>query len=54
MIDGAGLDNLFIPEFLIRVENNFQINKLWTLNVTDGYLRVQAIVDYTFSLEDEE
>jgi hypothetical protein len=54
MIDGAGLDNLFIPEFLILVEEDFQINKLWTLDVTDGYLRVQAIVDYTFSLEDEE
>jgi len=54
MIDGAGPDNLFIPEFLILVEEDFQVNKLWTLNVTDGYLRVQAIVDYTFSLEDEE
>jgi hypothetical protein len=54
MIDGAGLDNLFIPEFLILVEEDFQINKLWTLTVTEGYLRVQAIVDYTFSLEEEE
>lgn len=54
MIDGAGPDNLFIPEFLILVEQDFQINKEWKLNVTDGYLHVQAIVDYTFSIEDEE
>ena len=54
MIDGAGPNNLFIPEFLILVEKDFQINKTWKLNVTDGYLHVQAIVDYTFSLEDEE
>jgi len=54
MIDGAGPDNLFIPEFVILVEEDFQINKLWTFTVTEGYLRVQAIVDYTFSLEEEE
>jgi len=54
MIDGAGPDNLFIPEFVVLVEQDFQINKLWTLTVTEGYLLVQAIVDYTFSLEDEE
>jgi hypothetical protein len=54
MIDGAGPDNLFIPEFVILVPEDFQVNKLWTFTVTEGYLHVQAIVDYNFSLEDEE
>jgi len=54
MIDGAGPDNLFIPEFVIIVPQDFQINKLWTFTVTEGYLRVQAVIDYNFSLDDEE
>jgi hypothetical protein len=54
MIDGAGGNKQFIPEFLVMVPVDFQINKLWTFTVTEGYLRVQAIMDYTFSLEDEE
>ena len=54
MIDGAGGNKQFIPEFLILVPEDFQINSLWEFTVTEGYLRVQAIIDYTFSLEDEE
>ena len=54
MIDGAGLDNLFIPEFVILLEKDFQLNKQWTFTATQGYLRIQAIMDYTFSLEEEE
>ncbi|UCF99927.1 MAG: hypothetical protein JSV89_10420 [Spirochaetaceae bacterium] len=54
MIDGAGGNKQFIPEFLILVPEDFQINSLWELRVSEGYLRVQAVVDYNFSLEDEE
>jgi hypothetical protein len=54
MIDGAGPDDLFIPEFLIFLPENFQINNLWEFRVSKGYLRVQAVIDYSFSLEDEE
>ena len=54
MIDGAGPDNLFIPEFLILLPVDFQINSLWEFTVTEGYLHVQTMMDYNFSLEDEE
>ena len=54
MIDGAGPDNLFIPEFLILLPVDFQINSLWEFTVTEGYLHVQTMMDYTFSLEEEE
>lgn len=54
MIDGAGVDEQFVPEFLILVPVEFQVNNLWQLTVTQGYLHVQAMMDYTFSLEEEE
>jgi hypothetical protein len=54
MIDGAGPDHLFIPEFLVLVPESFQINSLCQITVTEGYLHVRANVDYSFSLEDEE
>jgi hypothetical protein len=44
----------FVPEFLVLLEDDFQINSLWEITVTRGYLHVQAVFDYNFSLEDDE
>jgi hypothetical protein len=54
MIDGVGGNKQFIPEFLIMVPEDLQINSLCELDVTEGYLHIQAVLDYTFSLEEEE
>jgi hypothetical protein len=54
MIDGVGGSKQFIPEFLIMVPEDFQLNNPCKLDVTEGYLHIQAVLDYTFSLEEEE
>jgi len=54
LIDGAGANGEFIPEFLIVLPEEFQINSIWEFSITEGWLRVQANVDYSFSLADDE
>jgi hypothetical protein len=66
-IDGVPLSGVsqFKPEFLIELPwnglagtpqaaNQFSIKKGAAFNVTEGYLRVQADFEYSFSLEDED
>ena len=36
------------------VPQDFQLNNPCKLDVTEGYLHIQAVLDYTFSLEEEE
>jgi hypothetical protein len=51
----------FVPKFMVKLpydssappeENRFSINKGGTFNVTQGYLVVEADVDYTYSFGD--
>jgi len=68
LIDGVQISGVpqFTPEFLIELphagglgpppqaDNQFSIRKGATFDVTDGFLRVEADLDYTYSFEDEE
>lgn len=68
LIDGVQIGGVrqFAPEFLIELphagglgppphaDNQFSIRKGATFDVTDGFLRVEADLDYTYSFEDEE
>jgi hypothetical protein len=51
LIDGVG--GQFIPELLILLPEDFQLNSVWEFGISEGYLRVEVNLDYEVALEDE-